>query len=191
MVRRPTGGGAVLHAGDLSYAVALARDCADLPVDLRGSYAWIQRVLIEGLRKLGLDARPSERSQGGDRELCFAGATGNEIDLARRKLVGSAQRRTRFGLLQHGSIRIAPDAELHRALTGQSLERAAPGLEQPARAVADAIESAFAAALPAGLESGALCDSEVAVAQQRRRQRRHDPLAATPAFLKKTHGLRR
>ena len=119
VVRRCSGGGTVLHAGDLTYAVVVPRGCPDVPEGLACSYDWIRGRLIHGLQWAGLPVAASRAEPGADRAaLCFAGATGNEIDLEARKLVGSAQRRTPWGLLQHGSIRLHDDRALYRQLTG-------------------------------------------------------------------------
>jgi len=178
VVRRVTGGGTVLHAGDLTYAVIADVDALDLPSDLRGSYEWIRARLIEGLGLAGLAACASRARAGADRlELCFAGATGYEIELDGEKLVGSAQRRTRRAFLQHGSIRISDDAALYRALTGDSLV----GPKAPALAP-DALRAgliaSFSAALAGGLELAELSTVEHECAEQRRAARRQSRLLA-------------
>jgi lipoate-protein ligase A len=161
VVRRVTGGGAVLHAGDLTYAVVAPAGACELPSDLRGSYEWIRGRLVAGLERAGLAARAARARPGADRlELCFAGATGYEIELDGEKLVGSAQRRLRHAFLQHGSIRIADDGGLYRALTGA----APPGpklLPTPAPVLRDALVAAFRAELPGGLEACARARSAV------------------------------
>ncbi len=177
-VRRITGGGTVLHAGDLTYAVAAPHSAAALPVDLRGSYQWIQEVLLAGLRSAGLQAQASQATNRADRwGVCFAAATGLEIELNRAKLVGSAQRRTRWGLLQHGSIRLSDDSALYESLLGESLAWS-HGLARliPAE-VQDALCGAFRDALGGRLELGSLAEPELDVARQRYATRRRDCLA--------------
>jgi hypothetical protein len=72
----------------------LRRSLPELPQDLRGSYEWIRARLIRGLELAGLAAERSRAQAGADRlELCFAGATGYEVELDGEKLIGSAQRR--------------------------------------------------------------------------------------------------
>ena len=137
VVRRVSGGGAVLHAGDLTYAVITPLSVRELPGDLRGSYEWIRNVLVDGLRAAGLDVQPSCAETGAERlALCFAGATGLEIELERVKLVGSAQRRTRWGFLQHGSIRLADDSALYEALQSAGVELTAVPAAAPTPAAA-------------------------------------------------------
>src|SRR2546422_6930242 len=105
IVRRPTGGKAVWHEHEVTYAVAA-------PIatfgSLRSAYREIHTRLAAALRSLGIDAvlaedrpavRPSDRTAS-----CFAMSVGGEILANHRKLVGSAQVRRRDAFLQHGSI---------------------------------------------------------------------------------------
>jgi lipoate-protein ligase A len=104
VVRRPTGGRAVWHDDELTYAVAApvaAFGC------LRDSYYAIHRRLARALRALGLDAvlasagaRPGPLGAGA----CFAQPVGGEVLVRGRKVVGSAQVRQGNAFLQHGSI---------------------------------------------------------------------------------------
>jgi lipoyl(octanoyl) transferase len=110
VVRRPTGGRAVLHARELTYSVAV-------PVDLLGSpreaYAAVNRALVAGLRLLGVDAvlqpRDGRRAPVPSLAPCFAEPVEGEVVAGGRKLVGSAQRRMGSVLLQHGSLPIHDD----------------------------------------------------------------------------------
>ncbi len=111
LVRRPTGGHAVLHDNELTYAVAISRaDAAGLAGSerKRAVYAWIARLLLEGLANLGVRARVNAAQLGAaDNPDCF-GAAG-EYEIAAEggaKLIGSAQTATRDYVLQHGSIPI-------------------------------------------------------------------------------------
>jgi len=185
VVRRVTGGGAVLHQADLTYAVVAPLGTPGLPDDLSGSYTWIRARLLEGLQSAGFEVRAAQASAGASRlDLCFAGATGNEIELEGRKLIGSAQRRTSLGFLQHGSIRIADDTALYRALTGSSpAPPPPPGLD--AAVLRDALVRSFEAALGAPLEPAVLSPAEHARAEARMAQRRFDRLAAPPLSLRR------
>jgi lipoate-protein ligase A len=189
VVRRVTGGGAVLHAGDLTYAVVAPADAPGLPSDLRGSYEWIRARLLAGLEGAGVAASNSRACRGADRlELCFAGATGYEIELEGEKLVGSAQRRTRRAFLQHGSIRISDDAALYRALTGDSLRRPkAPELAP--EALRAALVASFASCVEGGLELAQLSAAEHEIAEERRAARRHSRLLAPPLSFRRTSEL--
>jgi len=102
-VRRPTGGRAVWHDAEVTYAVAG-------PVSLFGSlaetYRAIHAVLADGLRTLGVpaDLAPASLTPGPGAGACFASPAGGEVTVRGRKLVGSAQVRERGAFLQHGSI---------------------------------------------------------------------------------------
>jgi lipoate-protein ligase A len=103
VVRRPTGGRAVWHAEELTYAVAAP---AEPLGGLRQAYEEIHRMLLAALRLLGVRAEmaPARAPDGVDAGACFASPVGGEITLGGRKLVGSAQVREGEGLLQHGSL---------------------------------------------------------------------------------------
>ena len=104
LVRRPTGGRAVLHAAEVTYAVALGT--AHLrPFGKRAAYRFVGDLLLAALTELGVACRrnPAQIGDAADPD-CF-GAVG-EYEVVGRfgKLVGSAQMVTRHGVLQHGSI---------------------------------------------------------------------------------------
>ncbi len=109
LVRRPTGGRAVLHHLELTYAVVLPLRAYG---GLRQTYRLVNEGLVEGLRALGVPARVSE---GGTFALppeagaCFAAPAEGEVIVEGRKLVGSAQARVEGSLLQHGSLLLAGD----------------------------------------------------------------------------------
>ncbi len=114
IVRRETGGRAVLHDEELTYCVAIPADspfhCGNLPQ----AYQEINRALAAGLRRLGLavalEARRVDMAAAYRKEtggLCFASTAQSEVLWDNRKLVGSAQRQLREGLLQHGSLIVA------------------------------------------------------------------------------------
>lgn len=186
VVRRVTGGGAVLHAGDLTYSVVAGLDTPGLPSDLRGSYEWIRARLIRGLELAGLAAQRSRAQVGADRlELCFAGATGYEVELDGEKLVGSAQRRGGRAFLQHGSIRLADDTVFYRALVGEAPRAPKPaGLDPETLRVA--LAASFAEALGGPLRLAELSTRERELAECRRDARRHSPLLAPPLVLRRS-----
>jgi lipoate-protein ligase A len=103
VVRRPTGGRAVWHAEELTYALAVPGDAFG---GLRQAYEEIHRMLLSALGTLGARAKmaPARRTAGLDAGSCFSSPAGGEIVIGGRKVVGSAQLREGVGLLQHGSI---------------------------------------------------------------------------------------
>lgn len=129
LVRRLTGGRAVLHHREITYSVtgpALAGD------SLRHSYATINGVLLEGLRWLGVPAALAPATPRGTRvpppssAPCFELPFPGEIVLGPRKLVGSAQVREDGAFLQHGSILIDDDQPLISELAQTPLAPSAP-----------------------------------------------------------------
>lgn len=125
VVRRPTGGRAVLHQGDLTYAVITS--------GMRGNrmqvYQALCDFLIEGWRSLGVDLHYGEAGRGYiHNPNCFGSATAADLVLPTgTKLIGSAQLRRGAAVLQHGSIRLTTDAALFEQVFGTPL----PGLDLP------------------------------------------------------------
>ena len=116
LVRRPTGGRAVLHQGDLTYAVVTSGHSGSR-VQV---YQTICEFLIQGWRSLGVELHYGCAGRGYiHNPSCFGTATA--ADLVRTngyKLIGSAQLRRGGAILQHGSIRLEPDAELFTQVFG-------------------------------------------------------------------------
>jgi lipoate-protein ligase A len=111
VVRRPTGGRAVLHADEITYAIAAPADEGALAGGISSSYRRIARGLQAGLALLGVEAHiersgaaPTPNRKGP----CFAARTRYELSARGRKLAGSAQRRADGRLLQHGSLLMGP-----------------------------------------------------------------------------------
>lgn len=109
VVRRPTGGRAILHHREVTYSVtAPVKD--SLP--LHETYSQINRILQTGLSRLGViveTASPSERAAAPSMKPCFQTPAEGELVAAGCKLVGSAQLRDERALLQHGSILVNDD----------------------------------------------------------------------------------
>ncbi|HEY6089809.1 MAG TPA: lipoate--protein ligase family protein [Gemmatimonadaceae bacterium] len=109
VVRRPTGGRAILHDREVTYSVT-APIWDDAP--LREAYARINRLLIDGLGRLGADvelASTTERAPVPSTRPCFETPDEGELVARGQKLVGSAQWREDGALLQHGSILVDDD----------------------------------------------------------------------------------
>jgi lipoyl(octanoyl) transferase len=148
VVRRPTGGRAVWHAGELTYAVAAPVTALGA---LREAYGEIHRVIRNALRTFGVPAElaPARTAIRPDAGACFAAPAGGEVIVGDNKLVGSAQLREGGALLQHGSILLADDQAMVARLTrGEApADRSAPlarllgrrvGWEEAAKAVTEA-----------------------------------------------------
>lgn len=117
IVRRPTGGRAILHADEITYSVVIKLHPNMTVHDI---YREIHVVLLYGLRKLGCPELDFEKSQPDMREFykkgqisvsCFASSARYEIEWQGKKVVGSAQRLFGDTLLQHGSILIGKGYE--------------------------------------------------------------------------------
>lgn len=109
VVRRPTGGRALLHHREVTYSVTAP--CAPSGT-LLAEYARINALLSSALAALGVPvvvATPSTRAATPSAEPCFAEPATGELTVNGRKLVGSAQWRERGALLQHGSILVDDD----------------------------------------------------------------------------------
>ncbi len=160
VVRRPTGGRALLHHREVTYSVT-----APVPPDAPGiglgeSYRAINTLLRNALARLGVvaDEAPRRgRASSPDGAPCFAEPNVGELVVDGRKLVGSAQRRDARALLQHGSILLADDQAMIARLRGDATLTAPPaatlvtalGREVSYAEVRDALVSALTEAVAA------------------------------------------
>lgn len=111
-VRRPTGGRAVWHDSELTYAVAAP--CTVFGT-LAETYITIHRMLADALRRLGVPVALAPRRSRTPRlaaGACFATAVGGELVVRNAKLVGSAQVREGAAFLQHGSVLLQNDQDV-------------------------------------------------------------------------------
>jgi lipoate-protein ligase A len=117
LVRRPTGGRAVLHQGDLTYMVVTS----GIPGRRTQGYERICEFLIQGWRSLGIELHYGGAGRDDLRNPnCFATSTQADlVDAAGNKLIGSAQLRQGKAILQHGSMRLAPDPALWTQVFGE------------------------------------------------------------------------
>jgi lipoate-protein ligase A len=181
VVRRPTGGRAVLHADELTYALAAPTSAGPLAAGIGASYRLISSGLQAGLESLGAAVR-LERSAGAGaaaRGPCFAARARFELTFAGRKMAGSAQRRRDRALLQHGSLLLGrPDPRLWRALGGGHEEAAAASIGLVEALGCRPSPARLAACLARGI--GAALGLEPRTARLSRAQRRR---AAVPLLL--------
>ncbi|MFZ5450656.1 MAG: lipoate--protein ligase family protein [Thermodesulfobacteriota bacterium] len=116
VVRRPTGGRAVLHLDYLTYAV-IAGTAEGMPSAVTAAYHLIAQGLLHAFHLLGIEAKMGrERGDSRQTDICFLRCARGAIVFQKKKLVGIAQTWHASSLLQHGSIIIRPQVEAWLAL---------------------------------------------------------------------------
>jgi lipoyl(octanoyl) transferase len=117
VVRRPTGGRAILHDREITYSVTAPAEDAG---DLSASYRRINALLLAALDSMGIKAAaagPASRASAPGLSPCFSEPAAGELTVGGRKLAGSAQWRSEDALLQHGSILVGDDQSMLATLT--------------------------------------------------------------------------
>jgi lipoate-protein ligase A len=182
LVRRPTGGKAILHIDELTYSVAAPETDPRVEGGVVESYRRLSTGLVCGLEKLGLVEIVADQRAARDRlngPVCFEVPSDYEITVDGQKLVGSAQMRAQGAVLQHGTLplygdiaRICPLLTAHpsparvraRAMTVEE----AFGRQISWNEAAAALAKGFAEALNLRLELGELTEEERTQAQRLR-----------------------
>jgi lipoate-protein ligase A len=188
LVRRPTGGRAILHTDELTYSVCGLQDEPRLAGSVLDSYQVLAQALLKALQRLHIPAQAYAKptlATGSDPKgpVCFEVPSNYEITVEGKKLIGSAQARRKGGVLQHGSLPLYGDlTRITQALaftdeaTRQSaaqrlLERATTaeaelGKTLPWEVAARVFASAFAETLNLSLIPGEPSPEELAHARQ-------------------------
>jgi lipoate-protein ligase A len=113
LVRRPTGGRAILHTDELTYSVTAPLDEPRVAGTLLETYNRLAQALVAALRQLGLPVEVQEHSAAPNGQntnpVCFEVPSTYEITVGGKKLVGSAQARRKEGVLQHGTLPLTGD----------------------------------------------------------------------------------
>lgn len=124
IVRRISGGRALLHDMEITYSVIANRGSSIFSGGISGAYDAISGCIVEALEEAGVGADFS-RGRSGTMELrrdaCFGAATRFEVLAEGKKIVASAQRRFKRAFLQHGSIMLDIDRELNEKVFGLSV----------------------------------------------------------------------
>ena len=130
VVRRFTGGRALLHQHELTYSVIAPIPHNAFPGNLKGSFERISQAILESLKIGGIKAdQVSERKSRKENiefavsPACFSISNRCEITFQGKKLIGSAQRRLRSAFLQHGSVILESNQQLTHGLLKYSSER--------------------------------------------------------------------
>ncbi len=124
VVRRITGGRAVLHDMEVTYSIITGSDNPLFSYGIEGAYSLISGCIIKALKDVGLDAcfsRGVKASRTGTRDACFYTPSRYEVMMGGRKLVGSSQRRFKNAFIQHGSILFNIDPGLNSAVFGRGV----------------------------------------------------------------------
>ncbi len=181
VVRRPTGGRAVLHMDELTYSVTLPQDDPRVAGGVVSSYQRLSEGLLAGLWRLGVEAAQAQPSRHGPGEgrtaACFDLPSHFEITVGGKKLVGSSQVRRQGVVLQHGALPLWGDitrivhllrlsSEEHRARLAARLAEMSTTLAQvagrlvPFDEAVQALAAGFAEALHLELARGEPTDWE-------------------------------
>ncbi len=195
IVRRPTGGRAILHTDEFTYSVVAPPDLPVMQGLVLDSYLRLSRGLVAGLARLGIRAEPapgSARTGPNASAACFEVPSAYELMANGKKLLGSAQNRRARVVLQHGSLPLYGDLtrlveclaladEAERAKLRLALNGHAATVEQllgrrvSFEQVAAAMQDGFAEALGLRLEPAELTPVELTLAEQLLRQQYEDP----------------
>jgi lipoate-protein ligase A len=193
IVRRMTGGRAVLHEAELTYSIVVQEKEPSIPSTISASYRFFSKGLLAGLQQLGINAQMSiprevysqsrPQKQYPSSAACFDAPSHYEITYEGRKLVGSAQVRKHGVILQHGSILLAFSPEKMAAVLGyhspekkqmmtEILTRRATSMEEIMgcsvgwQNVYDAMIENFGAVIGVELQQGSLIEKEVEISTQ-------------------------
>ncbi|WP_164908500.1 lipoate--protein ligase family protein [Halobacillus litoralis] len=112
LVRRQTGGRAVLHDNELTYSVIVSEDHKDMPASVKEAYLVLSKGLLKGFTNLGIQADfaiPDGKLDVAGSAVCFEEPSWYELIVDGKKAAGSAQTRKKGVILQHGSIPIDVD----------------------------------------------------------------------------------
>ena len=185
LVRRPTGGRAILHDAELTYAVTGSAKHPKLRGKILDAYASISQALVTGLRQLVPDLAWSNGDQHHAKSAaCFDTPSDYEITVTGKKLVGSAQTRTNGGVLQHGTILLHADVaaltavlNLPETINADALAERMIALDQASNTpvtfdqTAQALIAGFEQAWNVTFEHGDITPDEWALAEELRAQR--------------------
>lgn len=183
VVRRLTGGRAVLHDRELTYSITSTDSALNFPENILGTYKIISSCIVNGLNSLGLEASLSSSVRKSDRNspsACFNSSSHYEITIQGKKLVGSAQKRGNGAFLQHGSIMMEFDREKLNKILPEAgeLDCVTSIREHSSIEIADlisALVTGFERGLGVSFSEGGMTNEEKIIIQQCRKDRYSNP----------------
>lgn len=172
-VRRISGGGILVHGGDLSYSLIMPRDWVR-EKGVKESYRHLCSFLIYLYKKLGYkaDFTGEHRADRSRSDICLAGNQVYDILIEGKKIGGNAQRHTRHALLQHGSIPMRIDESFFRPFFSKEtgFENAATlenlGTQMSYEELSRLLQETFSETFGSQLMSDTLSSSEVQCAME-------------------------
>lgn len=157
VVRRITGGRAVLHDSEVTYSVICPSEHPLFKQGITGAYGVISGCIINALSGAGIHAtlaNPPRKPAALAKDACFFSPSRCEVTVGGKKLVGSAQRRFKSAFLQHGSILLSADRGLHERVFGQDAAEALMERMAWVSAYSDIDKVSFTGQLRNGFEDG-------------------------------------
>lgn len=123
LVRRLTGGRALLHDNEITYSYICPVSSLENGENVTNSYKEISQILIDGFKKLGIELDfGGERKPKGHLDYCMLVSTGADLCYQNKKLIGSAQFRKNGYILQHGSILYDYEQELLKKIFKEEVD---------------------------------------------------------------------
>lgn len=109
IARRPTGGGMIFHHCDMAFAVLIPANHVGYSVNTLANYAFINEAVRKAIQNFSQDTPvfQKECQKGGCSDFCMAKPTIYDVVIEGKKVGGSAQRRTKYGLLHQGTVALA------------------------------------------------------------------------------------
>lgn len=167
VVRRVTGGRAVLHDIELTYSVVTGAQSRLFSEGIHGAYSAISRCIVKTLKAVGVNAslsRPSRGVKMNRKDFCFSAAGRHEIVVGGKKIVGSSQRRLKRAFLQHGSILFNVDCKMLDKVFGPSSASSVAWVGQYSEVTKEKFARLLARDIERGLDieltEGVLADEE-------------------------------
>jgi len=142
LVRRQTGGGAILHDDELTYSLIVPL-VDDSMIDIEGLYRLVHDAFIFVLHQLGVQANYRGGEDRGNSQrgpfFCFSRLHRLDLVVGEKKLLGSAQRRMKNAVLQHGSLILGRHFEQQKSAALNELVQSPAEVEKLADSLADRI----------------------------------------------------